>query len=83
MWRPLGVKSHWENKKQQENQDVETNGGEKPLGKQKTIKTTCGYQWELKNHLENKKNKMWRPMGLKSHWGIKKNQKTKCGDQSG
>ena len=35
MWRPLGVKNHWENKKQQENQDVETNGGEKPLGKQK------------------------------------------------
>ena len=34
MWRPLGVKNHWENKKQQENQDVETNGGEKPLGKQ-------------------------------------------------
>ena len=37
-WKPMGVKSHWENKKQQENQDVETNGGEKPLGKLKKHK---------------------------------------------
>ena len=64
MWRPLGVKNHWENKKQQENQDVETNGGEKPLGKQKQIKQIkCGDQWGLKNHWGNKKTKCGDPWG--------------------
>ena len=38
MWRPMGVKSHWGIPK-----NVETNGGEKPLGNPK--KTKCGDLW--------------------------------------
>ena len=72
----------------QKKQNVETNGGEKPLGNPK--KNRKNKMWRpmgVKNHWEikkNKKNKMWRPMGVKSHWGIqKKIEKTKCGDQWG
>ena len=35
MWRPMGVKNHWEIQKKQKIQNVETNGGEKPLGNPK------------------------------------------------
>ena len=62
----MGVKNHWETKANKP--DVETTGGEKPLGKQKN----------------KKKTKMWRPMGVKSHWGNKATtRKPRCGDQWG
>ena len=44
MWRPLGVKSHWENKKQK-NKMWRPMGIKKPLGNQKKQKTKCGDQW--------------------------------------
>ena len=75
MWRPLGVKNHWENKKQQENQDVETNGGEKPLGKQKNNNNKMWIPMGIKKPLGNpKKNKCGDQWGCKA---IGKSQKLK------
>ena len=59
----MGMKDNWETKANKP--DVETTGGEKPVGKQKN----------------NKKTKMWRPMGVKSHWGNKKSIIIKYGYQ--
>ena len=63
----MGVKNHWEIKKTTKKQNVETNGGEKPLGNQKKTKETkCGDQWGGKTigKSKKKKNKMWRTMAL-------------------
>ena len=45
MWRPMGVKSHWGNKKNNNNNMWIPMGIEKPLGNQKKQKTKCGDQW--------------------------------------
>ena len=66
MWRPMGLKNHWEIQKNKKKQNVETKGGEKTLGNKK----------------KQKKNKMWRPMGVKNHRkNQKKKKKKKRGDQ--
>ena len=63
----------------QKKQNVDTNGGEKPLGNPKKNVETNGGEKPLGNQKKTK-NKMWRPMGVKSHWVIQKKIQTKCGD---
>ena len=84
MWRPMGVKSHWGNKKNINNNMWIPMGIEKPFGKQKEQNVeTNGVEKPL-GHQKKQKNKMWRPIGVKNHWEIKKKTKNpKCGDQWG
>ena len=79
MWRPMEVKNHWEIQKK----NVETNGGEKPLGNQKKTKNKMWRPMGVKNHWEIKKTIKKQNVetnGGEKPLGNQKKQKKKCGD---